>query len=77
MEGARDNIPMMEVRCCCKPENLIGYLPAVEYIGKLSIRELDDGSLAFTAENHDHLAVKFMPGFVEAESEGKKKKWRR
>lgn len=65
---------LKEVRCCCTPENLIGYVPED---ANLPIRELDDGSFAFTAENHDHNAVRQMEGFIESEGKGKKKKWRR
>ncbi len=68
---------MREVRCCCHPENLIGYLPEDTMVGILKSRQLEDGTWAFEAPNHDHDVVKNMAGFVTAEGKSKKKKWKR
>ena len=54
---------LTEVRCCCNPENLIGFLPS--HTEDLTLRELDDGTFAFDS-NHDEALVRNLPGFVEA-----------
>lgn len=63
------------VRCCCHPENLIGYLPADTEGYKL--RELDDGTKAFDS-NHDEEGVRNHPDFVPFDGEqAGKKTWRK
>lgn len=52
---------LTEVRCCCNPENLIGYVP--EHTDGLLLREMTDGSRAFDS-NHNAEAVRKLPGFV-------------
>jgi hypothetical protein len=68
---------MTEVRCCCSPENLIGYVP--EEAGReagLELRELDDGTFAFDS-NHDADAVREIPGFTEAAHKPGTKTWKK
>ena len=57
---------MEEVRCCCEPDNLIGYVPreAGEAAG-LTLRELEPEGMAFDS-NHDADAVREIPGFLDA-----------
>ena len=54
----------MEIRCCCTPENLIGYLPKpTQFLSVLPIRELEDGSFAYSADNRLIEEIQLMPGF--------------
>lgn len=55
---------LVEIRCCCKPENLIGYLPSTS---NLELRQLQDDTWAFSS-NDDEEGVRAMLGFVEAET---------
>lgn len=67
---------LTEVRCCCNPENLIGYLPSDTE--DLTLRELTDGTFAFDS-NHDADTVRSLPGFIEAGPKKPKgpKTWRK
>ena len=68
---------MIEVRCCCKPENLIGQLPEGAV---LPLRELDDGTIAYSSEGHAEEEIRAMPGFqryVASGRGGTKKTWRK
>ncbi len=65
----------MEIRCCCTPENLIGHVPHNEGIkAGLELRELDDGSHAFSSEG---VEIDQIPGFERDNRKGGKKTWRR
>ncbi len=54
----------MEIRCCCTPENLIGHLPApTAFLSVLPIRELEDGTFAYSSEERRLADIQAMPGF--------------
>lgn len=65
---------MIEVRCCCVPENLIGFLP--EGAG-LPLRETEDAEgnigVAYSSEERPLTEIRGMAGFVEAG--GPKRTW--
>ena len=70
---------LTEVRCCCNPSNLIGFLPGDT--DDLELRELNDGTFAFDS-NHDEDGIRSRPNFVPAEAGQKspktwKKTWRK
>ena len=74
----------MEVRCCCTPENLIGHLPVpTAFLSVLPIRELEDGTFAYSSDNRLVEEIQLMPGFIEPEPEsihkkgGKGKSWKK
>ena len=52
----------LEVRCCCRSENLIGTLPSDSR--RLTRRELQDGTFAFSSEDKPLAEIFSMPGFV-------------
>lgn len=55
----------MEVRCCCTPENLIGHLPVpTEFLSVLPIRELEDGTFAYSSDEKPLAEIQAMPGFT-------------
>ena len=72
---------MIEVRCCCKPENLLGWLPeATDTI--LNLREMDNGEMAYESHGHTVEEIEALPGFVAVGRKPKRKKipkrtWRR
>ena len=61
---------MPEVRCCCKPENLVGLLP--EGL-PFETRELDDGSFAYVAHS---LPEDLLAQAKKRKMPGKKKTWK-
>lgn len=66
---------LTEVRCCCNPSNLIGFLPSDT--PDLALRELNEGGFAFDS-NHDEDAIRRRPGFVPAsQEEASKKTWKK
>jgi hypothetical protein len=67
---------MTEIRCCCTPENLIGHAPMMVGISAgLQLRELDDGTHAFSSDERDDIDQ--IPGFVRDNRKGGKKTWRK
>jgi len=67
----------MEIRCCSKPENLVGAVGLYEGLqAGLWPRELDDGTFAF--ENDETVALETIPGFVRnTAGKGGSKSWKR
>jgi hypothetical protein len=66
---------MKEVRCCCQPENLIGYLP--DDTDDLNLRELSDGTFAFDS-NHQEDLIREREDFVPAQAgKSKPKTWKK
>ena len=74
---------MTEVRCCCNPSNLMGHVPEHSGIAAgLGLRELDDGTMAFSGEGFGHRRIAAIPGFSQADTrglhkKGGKKTWRK
>lgn len=67
---------MIEVRCCCTPENLIGHVPYEAGVNAhLELRELDDGSHAFSSEERQDIET--IPGFRPARKPGGRRTWRK
>ena len=67
---------MTEIRCCCTPENLIGHVPmSAGTAAGLQLRELDDGSYAFSSE--ERTDIDRIPGFERDNRKGGKKTWRK
>ena len=63
----------MDVRCCCKPENLMGELPeGLPY----PTRELDDGTFAYVAHALPKSMLEEMP-HRKGKGKGKRKTWRK
>jgi hypothetical protein len=54
------------------PENLIGYLPEG---AKLPLRELNDGTFAYSSEGRSTEEIAALPGFVRNTRKGTKKTW--
>ena len=54
---------MIEVRCCCRAENLLGFLPDD---APLRMRELSTGEMAFSGEGLSLTELGELPGFVPA-----------
>ncbi len=68
---------MIEVRCCCEPENLIGHVPEEEGLkAGLVLRETEPEGFAFDS-NHDEEAVRRIPGFEEARGPKGPKTWKK
>lgn len=66
---------LTEVRCCCEPSNLIGFLPSTT--DDLTLRELHDGTFAFDSD-HDEDGIRSRPDFVPAAAGPKKPKtWKK
>lgn len=68
------NETLTEVRCCCNPSNLIGYLPSE--ITDYELRELDDGTFAFDS-NHEEDIIRSRPDFVAFNENTGRKTWRK
>lgn len=57
---------LAEVRSCCHPENLIGYLPPdIANANGIEFHEWDDGSMALNCDHREDFA-RSLPGFIEA-----------
>lgn len=71
---------MIEVLCCCKPENVIGMLPEGAPL-ILRDTEYEDGTFAGHAYDSHGLsenAIRALPGFMEAGTKRKPHKtWRK
>lgn len=66
----------MEIRCCCTPENLIGYVPMLNGLNAgLEMRQLSDDSWAFSSEDRND--IDRIPGFVRDNRKGGKKTWKK
>lgn len=64
---------MLEVQCCCNPNNLLEYLP--EHSTVLPKREREDGSWAFSADGFTIGQLSQIHGFI-ASSGSSKKTWK-
>ena len=63
IDSCLDNLPQFrEVRCCCNPENLLGYLPAD--VTDYEVLELEQGGSAFNANDEEDL-IRARPDFLE------------
>lgn len=62
---------MIEVRCCCEPENLIGLLPEGM---DLPLRELDDGTFAYEA--HGMTETQILAAGGRKGKKGRRKTWK-
>ncbi len=56
---------LYEVRCCCHPENLLGFLPK-KYERIFRRRELSDGTWALDSQ-HQEEKIRKLPEFVPVE----------
>lgn len=65
---------LTEVRCCCQPENLLGFLPSETE--DLELRELNDGTFAFDSD-HDEDGIRQRPEFVPYNGPKSPKTWRK
>lgn len=54
-----------EVRCCCQPDNLIGYLPAD--VTDYEVLPIEGGGSAFNS-NHEEDVIRARPDFQETVS---------
>jgi len=54
-QGTKDGSIIMfrEVRCCCNPDNLIGYLPAD--VTDYEVLELEGGGSAFNSQDEEEV----------------------